>query len=119
MSQSHGRSRIVREARTIEVMIRLYCRGVHRTERGLCDECSELLEYARIRLNACPYLEGKPTCAKCPVHCYRPALREKVRTVMRYAGPRMPYRHPILALLHLFDGLRKEPVRPKRRRDPS
>jgi len=100
---------MAREERTIEVMIRLYCRGVHGTARGLCGECTELLEYARARLKACPFQEGKPTCAKCPVHCYKPVLREKVRMVMRYAGPRMPYRHPVLALLHMLDGLRKEP----------
>ena len=40
---------------------------------------------------------------KCPVHCYEAAMRERVRQVMRYAGPRMLLRHPILALLHLRD----------------
>jgi hypothetical protein len=36
-------------------------------------------------------------------------MRERVRVAMRYAGPRMLFRHPIMALLHLIDGLRKEP----------
>jgi hypothetical protein len=32
--------------------------------------------------------------------------------VMRYAGPRMLYRHPIMTLQHMIDGLRGEPSRP-------
>jgi hypothetical protein len=34
-------------------------------------------------------------------------MREAVREVMRYAGPRMALRHPILAFLHLLDGFVK------------
>ena len=64
-----------------------------------------------MRLDKCPFLEGKTTCANCPVHCYKSDMREKVREVMRYSGPRMTLRHPILAVFHLIDGLRKEPVR--------
>jgi len=113
------RSRMAREARTVEAMIALYCRAQHGSAQhssadALCAECGELLDYARMRLDKCPYQEGKTTCARCPVHCYQPAMREKVRAVMRYAGPRMLLRHPLMALLHLIDGLRKEPVRPQR-----
>ena len=79
---------------------------------------AELLAYARARLSRCPYQEGKTTCARCPVHCYRPAMRARIRRVMRYAGPRMLTRHPLLALRHLIDGLRKEPVRVKQTGKP-
>jgi hypothetical protein len=48
------------------------------------------------------------------VHCYKPDMREKVRAVMRYAGPRMLRRHPVLSVLHLIDSLRKTPDRPRR-----
>ena len=107
--------RLARERRTIEAMIRLYCRDHHAPpEGGLCPECRELLEYAEQRLARCPFQEGKTTCAKCPVHCYRPAMRERVRAVMRYAGPRMIRRHPVLALLHLLDSRRDKPVQPGR-----
>ena len=94
--------RMTREARTLEAMIRIYCHGQHGT-RGdaLCAECTDLQAYAGLRLDKCPFQEEKTTCAKCPVHCYKPAMRERVRQVMRYAGPRMLLRHPILALLHL------------------
>ena len=97
--------RMAREERTVEAMIRLYCHDHHAGHDGLCVACGALADYARERLANCPFQENKPTCAKCAVHCYRPAMRERVRTVMRYAGPRMLIRHPVLAVMHLLDGL--------------
>ena len=101
--------RIEREDKTITAMIRLYCHDHHGTQEALCEECTGLLAYARLRLEKCPYQAEKPTCAHCPIHCYRPDMRERVREVMRYAGPRMLLHHPVLALRHLLDGLRKAP----------
>jgi len=109
--------RLSRERKTLEAMIRLRCRDVHRPERGgLCGECRDLLRYAEGRLAKCPFGEEKPTCARCPVHCYRPEMRERIREVMRYAGPRMIREHPWLALMHMLDGFRKAPDRPRTRR---
>jgi hypothetical protein len=110
MSDKH--LRIARENKTIEVMIRMQCRSQHQAESDLCHDCYDLLHYARDRLSHCPYQEGKTPCARCPIHCYRPTMRERIRAVMRYAGPRMIYRHPLLAFYHLIDGLRKEPSEP-------
>jgi hypothetical protein len=104
MTKEHPRIR--REKKTIESMIALYCRKQHGGNRRLCPECQELSEYAMQRLQKCPFQERKPTCAKCPVHCYKPAMREKIRCVMRYSGPRMIYTHPVLAIAHLVDGRR-------------
>ena len=104
--------RMKRERETLEAMIRLHCTNRHGQRGSLCRECAELQAYAQARLRKCPFQEGKPTCAKCPVHCYQPGMRERIRGVMRYAGPRMLYRHPVLALFHYLDGLRKEPLRP-------
>jgi predicted amidophosphoribosyltransferase len=106
--------RMDRESRTVEAMIAIYCWGHHGTRQHLCTECNELLPYARERLDRCPFQEGKTTCAQCPVHCYRPAMRDRIRAVMRYAGPRMLARHPILTLFHFIDGRRSEPVREER-----
>ena len=92
-------------------MIDLYCRSQHGGDRP-CAECSELLVYTNERLEGCPFQEGKTTCARCPVHCFKPAMRDKIRAVMRYSGPRMLRRHPILAMRHFVDRLRKEPIRP-------
>jgi hypothetical protein len=105
--------RLAREEKTIAAMIALYCRDHH--ERGvadsgqrLCAECAELLAYACVRLEKCRYGSEKPTCANCETHCYKPAMRERVREVMRYSGPRMLAKHPVLAVAHLVDG-RKTP----------
>jgi len=98
--------RLVRERQTIAAMVGLYCRDHHRPPNGLCVACRALLDYAMARLEHCPFGAWKPTCAKCPVHCYQQAMREKVKDVMRYAGPRMLLRHPILSLLHQLDALR-------------
>jgi len=96
-------------------MISLYCRKQHGTARGgFCDECRELLDYALRRLDHCPFQEGKTTCGNCKIHCYKPKMREKIRTVMGFAGPRMLCHHPLMALGHLLDGLRKEAVPPKK-----
>ncbi len=92
--------RLEREYATVAVMIRLYCRAKHGAKDGLCPDCADLLGYARERLSRCPFGSDKPTCAKCPVHCYRPAERERIRAVMRYAGPRMILHHPVAALRH-------------------
>ena len=100
--------RISRECKTVAVMISDYC-GAHHADKKLCTECAELTDYALDRLKKCPFNEGKTTCAKCPIHCYSPDMREKIRIVMRYAGPRMIFRHPVLALWHIMDGRRKEP----------
>jgi hypothetical protein len=109
-----GSRRMEREARTVEAMIALHCRQVHGSAEDLCPRCAALRTYARRRLEKCPFQAGKTTCARCPVHCYKPQMREEIRAVMRYSGPRMLLRHPILAALHLVDGLRKAPAQPLR-----
>ena len=113
MSDARPPRRLAREERTIAEMIAMYCRDHHgddmaRDADGLCPDCAELMAYARVRLEKCRYGADKPTCAKCTTHCYKPALRERVREVMRYSGPRMLKRHPVLAVAHLVDG-RKTP----------
>lgn len=90
-------------------MIRLYCRDRHGSRESLCATCADLASFARFRLEKCPFKADKPTCANCAVHCYRgkPEQREQMRRVMRYAGPRMIFHHPILALRHALDNRRK------------
>ena len=93
-------------------MLEIYCRDHHSEKKELCRDCRELMNYAEMRLDGCPFQEEKTTCANCPVHCYHPSMKERIKEVMRYSGPRMTYRHPALALCHLIDG-RKKPSRPK------
>ena len=89
------------ERATVGAMIRLYCRQLHHS-RQLCGECSNLWEYAEERLEKCPYGVEKPTCQNCPIHCYKPDMREKIKEVMRYSGPRMFFHHPVMAVRHLI-----------------
>jgi hypothetical protein len=107
MSTIHPRMQ--RELKTVECMIGIYCRDKHHAREECCGACQELLEYARFRLKNCPFQENKTTCGNCPIHCYKPGMRNTIREVMRYAGPRMIRYHPLLAIRHMIDGLRKEP----------
>jgi hypothetical protein len=99
--------RIRREKQTVAAMITLYCKDEHDNAGSLCTACQDLHDYAMQRLERCPFGEDKTTCAHCAVHCYKPAMRERVRVVMRSAGPRMMWRHPILAVRHVLDGRKK------------
>jgi hypothetical protein len=90
---------VQREMRTIEAMIRIYCR--HHHEQDLCKECGAVLTYAYARIEKCLFGPGKPACNKCTVHCYSPAMKEKVKEIMRFSGPKMVYRHPVMALMHM------------------
>ena len=84
-------------------MLRIYCKDHHQSLGEICGECSRLLDYAQRRLDNCPFQEAKPACNHCQVHCYSALMRDRVKVVMRYAGPRMTLRHPILSLYHLFE----------------
>jgi hypothetical protein len=100
-----------RERQTIEAMHRIYCRDQHgSTDGSLCADCQSLQDYALQRLDRCPFQENKSTCANCAVHCYKPEMRQRIRKVMVYAGPRMLREHPILAVRHLIDGRRESPT---------
>lgn len=99
-----------RELRTISQMIAIYCAGncarEERTERAecgepLCAHCKELDEYAALRTRRCRRMENKISCELCSNHCYTAEMQERIRTVMRYAGPRMMWHHPIAAIRHL------------------
>lgn len=100
--------RIDNEKRTVEHMLRIYCRHHHATSTKLCSDCTTLLEYSHKRLTACKFGEKKSTCRLCPIHCYKPDMRERMRQVMRFAGPRMMLRHPIAALRHLWQEFGKD-----------
>lgn len=90
------------EKATVGSMIEIYCHGIHKTKRGaLCEDCQTLREYAALRTEKCPFMETKTFCSACKVHCYSKEMQEKIRQVMRYAGPRMLFVHPVLALRHM------------------
>lgn len=91
------------EKKVVGQMIEVYCRGKHATKRGeLCADCAALRDYAWMRSDKCPFMETKTFCSNCRVHCYRPEMRQKIREVMRYSGPRMLFVHPVGAIRHLI-----------------
>ncbi|MGN0478669.1 MAG: nitrous oxide-stimulated promoter family protein, partial [Hominenteromicrobium sp.] len=55
------------------------------------------------RSDCCPFMETKTFCSNCKVHCYKPEMREKIREVMRFSGPRMIFRHPVTAIRHVIE----------------
>ncbi len=103
-----------REKETVALMIRLYCRKKHGTKKVLCPDCEALLQYATLRSDKCPFMETKTFCSNCRVHCYKPEMREKIRLVMRFSGPRMIFCHPVMALRHVIES-KKEAKRLEKR----
>lgn len=91
----------IKDLKILALFTSVYCRDHHRAGRaplaGLpaslaplqrfhcCDSCLLFLRYAIERRLRCP-LEDKPSCRRCPVHCYRRDYREQVRQIMRYSG---------------------------------
>lgn len=88
------------ELKVIATMVKMYCRAKH--GGSLCADCDALISYCEQRISHCPLGEAKSTCRLCTIHCYAPEYRQRVREVMRYAGPRMMLHHPLMAIRHLL-----------------
>lgn len=102
---NRGRKGLEKEAEVLTLMVRMHCRG-HHGEVELCPDCATLLTYGLERLRGCPMGAEKGFCSSCAIRCYAPDMRARMRGVMRYAGPRMLVRHPVMALRHAADRLR-------------
>lgn len=133
---SKGERKRLREQETVSMMIRLYCRKNHwkgsrqlwksndnngsgssghgKGQDYLCPECRELLVYAEKKIQRCPFMENKTFCSNCRVHCYQSEMREKIRDVMRFSGPRMFIYHPFMAVHHMWCTLREKMKEAKR-----
>ena len=93
----------------VSEMIALYCRKNHHTAKdSLCPQCQALHDYALQRIERCPFMETKTFCSACKVHCYKPEMREKIRAVMRFSGPRMLFVHPVAAIRHVIETRREK-----------
>ncbi len=104
-------------------MVVYYCNHLHKTpKKTLCQECEKLYEYQLERSRKCPFRDKNQFCqdprtgqckkkarraeivfcSNCKVRCYKPEMREAIRKVMRYSGPRMLLYHPLAAIYHLY-----------------
>ncbi len=108
MAKKDIQSKREREKRMVREMISLYCRKNHHSKNTLCPDCAALADYAPQRSDRCPFMETKTFCSNCKVHCYRPEMREKIRKVMRYSGPRMLFHHPVMAIRHVIESKREQ-----------
>lgn len=109
--------REVKDLKILALFTSVYCRvhhagprttlvmdesGLHRLplhKYPVCADCAGFLRYAFERRLRCP-LEEKPTCKLCPVHCYKPGHREKVREIMRFSGKHLISRGRLDLLWH-------------------
>jgi len=99
------KNRRERESIIVQTMIAMYCSANHGGNETLCLSCKLVSGYSSKRLLSCMFGELKPVCKECPVHCYSPQMREQIRQIMQWAGPKMVFRKPIYAFIHLIDRL--------------
>ena len=98
----------LQEKEIVSKMIQIYCSKKHGSKDGLCKECEELDTYAQMRSDKCPFIETKTFCSNCKVHCYKPKMREKIREVMKFSGPRMMFHNPILVCKHMMESAKEK-----------
>jgi hypothetical protein len=116
---------VVKDTRLLGDFAVIYCKGMHADATRsvldsdavalgvyaprppiVCATCAGLLRYAERRRALCPK-DPKPFCSSCDTHCYRADMRESMRDMMRYAGPRsMLHGHAVDGLRHFIEGRR-------------
>ncbi|MCZ7583522.1 MAG: nitrous oxide-stimulated promoter family protein [Deltaproteobacteria bacterium] len=80
----------------------VFCHKKHGHARGtLCPDCERFLDYAYKRRILCP-MDPKPKCQACPVHCYKPAMRDRVKKIMHIGGMHYVLRGRIDWLIKYF-----------------
>lgn len=111
---------IAKDLKLLTRFVELYCRDHHRdlplrvfqlkgydiarlsgSSPALCVSCAKLLAHAFVKRTACT-LDPKPTCKKCPRHCYAPAYRARMRAVMKHSGRKYVLRGRLDYLIHLL-----------------
>jgi Nitrous oxide-stimulated promoter len=88
---------------TLQSLFPIYCGKYHSSEKGeLCDSCSAELEYAIHKTKICPEKDQGKTCSDCKVHCFEAEHRERIKEIMRFAGPRLIWSHPLLSVRYIY-----------------
>ncbi len=122
MLASHERVReIAKDLKVLGKFVECYCNHHHHASprkpfvmqaldlsatklghRLVCADCRRLLSHAVTKRARCP-LDPKPSCRVCPVHCYSPENREKIRAVMKFSGRHLILRGHLHLLLHFLE----------------
>lgn len=88
----------------MEAIGRIYCKGNHKDVThdggGMCAECRNAIEATLARAQSCP-LGHTGNCQDCAIKCQRGEAQTTIRRIMRYAAPRMAFRHPVMTLGYL------------------
>ncbi len=127
MNEKQIEAKRAHEKEVVTQMIEIYCRGNHhdgREEWGaancrnphfgpegryrLCPDCAALAEYSCTRTQVCPRTAIKTFCKNCPIHCYEEGQNQKIKQVMRYAGPRIMLHHPVDGVYHCLCSVLKK-----------
>jgi hypothetical protein len=105
--KKNTKNRRENEKEIVGEMINIYCKGNH-NKKTICLECQGVLIYANTRIDNCPFMENKPFCSNCKIHCYKPEMREKICKVMRYSGRKILFYHPIMAIRHIIESKKEK-----------
>ena len=109
MTPEQLQEKTAKEQEVVDLMITMFCNKKHGSAKGSqCERCAELAEYAKSRSAHCPFMAEKTFCSNCKVHCYKPEMRERIREVMRYSGPRMLTCYPGKAMWHVVTSRREK-----------
>ncbi|NLJ40305.1 MAG: nitrous oxide-stimulated promoter family protein [Clostridiales bacterium] len=102
------------EKHIVNLMIKIYCRGMKHSPEAYCNDCKELMAYSNMRVDKCPFMKTKTFCKSCRIHCFKKDMRVRIKEVMRYSGPRMIFHHPILTIQHGIESYKDKGRRGKR-----
>lgn len=92
--------KIDKEKDIVKIMVMMYSKGHDKIPYEKNEELKKLYAYCQARLERCPYKEKKSFCSNCKIHCYEKNKRQQIKAVMKYSGPRMLFKHPILLIKH-------------------
>lgn len=103
--------KVSEDKKIISTMISIYCNGnshkaneENKVKDDICPNCKRLQEYAYSKIDKCPKLKSgkKAICGTCKNNCYMQddELSNMMKAVMKYSGPRMILKHPLMTIKH-------------------
>ena len=110
LSQKQTARQKANDLKTLEAMAFIFCKDNHdsreRDDAGLCPSCRAAVSATLARTEACPNGHSG-NCQDCPHHCQAGEARVAIREIMRYAAPKMLFRHPVMTMRYLRKKLKK------------